>query len=202
MQAATEIEGAKKHGKQATNQDWGAFEAVRPVLGPIVDLLKPIMTGNVMYGLLVGLLVAAWFGFGFPPNNGRAAQQNMGMGPTNGPHSGAVYGFADRFAAYEEMWRREETELWDWLEERVGLERLHSGRAPSRKQPIEPRTVEEKLREERMDEREIEEAIRITEEKLNVLKGVMGQKKQRDGGEGDSEEPVVSKGAGAASEEL
>ncbi|KAG7119756.1 putative membrane protein C20F10.07 like [Verticillium longisporum] len=155
----------KSHAKSAPPETWGMLEPLRPILGPITDLLKPLMTGNVTYGLLVGLLVAAWFGF-----PGQGARRQVGF-----------YGYPDRVAAYEEMWRREETELWDWLEERVGLERLNDGSMPTRKRAIEPRTVEEKIREERMDEREIQEAIRVTEEKLQVLKGVVG--KQRTGEE-------------------
>jgi hypothetical protein len=89
----------------------------------------------------------------------------------------SFYSYPDRIAAYEEMWRREESELWDWLEERVGLDRLNDGAIPTRKKTAETRTVEEKLREDRMDEREIEEAIRVTEEKLKVLQGVMSKKK-------------------------
>jgi hypothetical protein len=147
---------------------------VRPILGPIFDILKPILTGNVMYGLLVGLLVAAWFRF-----------------PSNKPQHGlSMYGYPDRLAAYEEMWRREETELWDWLEERVGLERLNDGRVPTQRKPIEPRTVEERIREERMDAREIQEAIRVTEEKLMALKGVMdsSRKKSAEGGKPSASE--------------
>lgn len=82
----------------------------------------------------------------------------------------------DRLAAYEEMWRREESELWEWLEERVGMDRLNSGELHTRKKVLQPRTVEERLREEHMDEREIKEAIRITEEKLHVLKSVVDKK--------------------------
>lgn len=116
-----------------------------------------------MYGLLVGLLVATWFGFGLP---GRQPSRDMRM-----------YGYPDRLAAYDEMWRREESELWEWLEERVGLERLHDPNVSTRKRAMEPITVEERVREDRMDEREIEEAIKVTEEKLKVLKGVMDKKK-------------------------
>ncbi|KAI3318659.1 hypothetical protein HD806DRAFT_308364 [Xylariaceae sp. AK1471] len=148
-------------------QDWGLLEPLHGILGPIFDILKPVMTGNVVYGLLVGLLVATWFGFGF-----------------NGQHRGIGYGrdvafssYPERAVAYEEIWRREDSDLWDWLEERVGLHRMNEGGTPIRKRVTEPRTMEEKLQEERMSEREVEEAIKITEEKLNILKSVMGRKK-------------------------
>lgn len=161
--------------KRAAKQDWGFLEPVRQILEPVLDILKPLVTGNVMYGLLVGLLVAAWFGFGFPP--GRAAS-SYGQHPQMG-----MYG-VDRLAAYEEMWRREDSELWEWLEERVGVGRLgadagrpspasSASRPAVKKKAVEPRTLEEKVREEKMDDRQVEEAIRVTEEKLEILRQAM-----------------------------
>ncbi|KAK6958006.1 hypothetical protein Daesc_000799 [Daldinia eschscholtzii] len=149
------------------SQDWGLFEPLHGILGPVLDILKPVLTGNVVYGLLVGLLVATWFGFGF---NGqpRVAPYGRDLG---------FVGYPDRIVAYDEIWRREESDLWDWLEDRVGLHRMNEGAMPVRKRVMEPRTVEEKLREERMNEREVEEAIKVTEEKLRVLKSVVDRKK-------------------------
>ncbi|KZL86228.1 gram domain-containing protein [Colletotrichum incanum] len=161
--STTDAEDEPVRPRNIPKKDWGPLEPVRGILEPILDIAKPLITGNMMYGLLVGLLVATWFGFGLP---GRQASGDMRM-----------YGYPDRLAAYDEMWRREESELWEWLEERVGLERLHDGNLPTRKRAIDPNTVEERVREDRMDEREIEEAIKVTEEKLKVLKGVMDKKK-------------------------
>lgn len=129
------------------------------MLEPVTDLLKPLLTGNVMYGLLVGLLVSTWFGFGLSPRK-NVAQYGSQYG---------AYG-PDRLAAYEEMWRREDSELWDWLEDRIGLDRLSADAVDTRKRASDSRTVEENIREERMEAREVEEAIRVTEEKLRVLK--------------------------------
>ncbi|KAF6828874.1 gram domain-containing protein [Colletotrichum musicola] len=162
--SATDAEDEQARPKHAPKTDWGPLEPVRGILEPVLDIAKPLMTGNMMYGLLVGLLVATWFGFGLP-----------GRQPSNSDVR--MYGYPDRLAAYDEMWRREESELWEWLEERVGLERLHDSELRTRKRAIEPSTVEERLREDRMDERDIEEAIKVTEEKLKVLKGVMDKKK-------------------------
>ncbi|KAI0379810.1 hypothetical protein F5Y04DRAFT_259194 [Hypomontagnella monticulosa] len=148
-------------------QDWGVLEPLHGILGPVVDIIRPVLTGNVVYGLLVGLLVATWFGFGF---NGQPRV------PPYGRELGFM-GYPERAVAYEEIWRREESDLWDWLEERVGLHRMNEGALPVRKRVVEPRSVEEKLREERMNEREVEEAIKVTEEKLQVLKSVMDRKK-------------------------
>lgn len=154
--------------KPIAKQDWGLFEPARPFLSPFVDTLKPILTGNVVYGLLVGLLVATWFGFGSNAKSASRYGQELGY-----------IAYPDRLAAYEEMWRREESELWEWLEERVGLERLHGATPPEAIVPPRKKTGDaaramgEKLREDRMSEREVKEAIRVTEEKLKVLKSVV-----------------------------
>ncbi|KAG0650563.1 hypothetical protein D0Z07_3195 [Hyphodiscus hymeniophilus] len=141
-------------------EDWGLFEPFRGVLGPVVDILKPVLTGNILYGLLVGLLVASWFRFGFSGKGGN--HRDVGF-----------FGTPERVAAYEEIWRREESELWDWLEERVGMERLRE----ASRNTGERRNVEDKLKDEKMEERELDAAIRVTEEKLKVLKGVVEKKK-------------------------
>lgn len=142
------------------------MEPLHGILGPLVDIVTPILTGNVVYGLLVGLLVASWFGFGFHP------RQNAG-----GYGSGIGFpGHPDRLVAYEEMWHREESDLWDWLEERVGLHRMHDGPAPIRKRVAEPRAVEDRLRADKMTDREVEEAIKVTEKKLQVLRDVHNRK--------------------------
>lgn len=141
-------------------ENWGLFEPLHGIFGPIVDILKPVLTGNILYGLLVGLLVASWFRFGFSGKGG--SNRDVGF-----------FGTPERIAAYEEIWRREESELWDWLEERVGMERLRQ----ASKNPGEMKNMEDKLRDERMEERELDAAIRVTEEKLKVLKGVVEKKK-------------------------
>jgi hypothetical protein len=159
-----------------TVENWGLFEPVRPILGPLFDILKPLVTGNMMFGLLVGLLVASWFGFGLLGSGGRV---DVGW-----------VGTPERIAAYEEIWRREESELWDWLEDRVGMDRVRE----SSQMGVESRVVKEKLKGERMGVREREEAIRVTEEKLRVLKGVVERERKGRGGlrdvAADKKEPL------------
>lgn len=145
-------------------ENWGLLEPLR-IFAPAVDIIKPLLTGNILYGLLVGLLVASWFQFGFSGNRGGSKDLRMGF-----------FSSPERLAAYEEIWRREESELWDWLEERVGREHLRD----VGKMPIEAKKVEDRLKEERMDEREVEDAIRVTEERLKVLKDVVEKKKKKE----------------------
>ena len=170
--AASDGEGGTS--KVTTKQDWGLLEPARPLLSPFVDTLRPILTGNVVYGLLVGLLVAAWFGFG---SNTKAPRHHYG----GGQHELGYVGYADRLAAYEELWRREESELWEWLEERVGMDQLGgaggggAAKAGAGKRMADPRGVEQRVREEKMSGRELREAIRVTEEKLRVLESVVNR---------------------------
>lgn len=85
----------------------------------------------------------------------------------------SMFGSPDRVAAYEEIWRREESELWDWLDDRIGMDRLRDvGNMRAEKQH-----VDERLRDERMETREVEAALRVTEEKLRVLKHTLEKKK-------------------------
>jgi hypothetical protein len=158
---------AQKTPAKSSQPNWGLLEPVRPILEPVTDLFKPLFTGNVMYGLLVGLLVSTWFGFGWTPSRSVSS-----YGP------GSMMTGPDRLAAYEEMWGREDSELWDWLEERIGLDRLNAEGGNARKKNVSPRTAEEKLRSEGMDMKEVEEAMRVTEEKLRVLKDAMGRSSQ------------------------
>ena len=102
-------------------------------------------------------------------------------------------------AAYEEIWRREENDLWDWLEQRVGMQDVaypdsnsdHEAVQMARRQrekSLKGKVARKVLEDVRMGEREVDEAIRITEEKLGELKKGVEEKKQlRERGE--DEEP-------------
>jgi hypothetical protein len=158
------LDGASD-SKASTVEEWGFLEPLRGPLGPVLNIVKPLLSGNMGYGLLVGLLVAAWFGFGY--RGGGAASKDMNY-----------FGTPERIAAYEEIWRREESELWDWLEERVGMERIYEDPGQASARTDDAKSIEEKLREEKTTEREMETAIRVTEEKLNALKGVLEKQKR------------------------
>ncbi|KAF2100954.1 hypothetical protein NA57DRAFT_74551 [Rhizodiscina lignyota] len=177
------LKGAKKRGKKeadiAVDQDavaivgtagtptiqrndpnWGLFEPLHGLLGPVVDLV-----GGTR--LLVGILciMVFWMWIRQPAVPGDVGLFGAGrMSPA-------------RMAAYEEMWRREEGELWRWLESRVGSDGV--GGAGDR--------IWESLKEkERKDvasdmrEREVEEAIKVTKERLQVLEDVVRRRKDRD----------------------
>ena len=153
--------------------DWGVLEPIHGVLGPIVDIFKPLISGNMVYGLLVGLLVTAWFSYG-RQSGGRG---DVGMG----------WSSAERVAAYEEIWRREEGELWEWLEARIGMQGVGGldGLGIREASPDVRRGIEESLESETADEADVEEAIQVTEEKLRTLKSVVDKRKRKSNPEAD-----------------
>ncbi|EMC99054.1 hypothetical protein BAUCODRAFT_52457, partial [Baudoinia panamericana UAMH 10762] len=138
--------------------DWGMLEPLHKLLGPFIAIVRPFVTSQVIIAVLFVLLVYTWI---LPPY----------------PRGGTGVGFPGsgspaRIAAYEEIWRREESELWDWLEDRAGLDHLY---APSAEQRDRQRTsnarkMVRKLEDERMTERQMDDAVKVTEERLEALK--------------------------------
>ncbi|KAF2674361.1 hypothetical protein BT63DRAFT_449354 [Microthyrium microscopicum] len=127
--------------------------------GGAFEILTSLPQG-LLAGLLgILLLIVLW--------RGRTPRGDYGVLP------------AHRIAAYEEMWRAEEAELWQWLEERVG-ERAWMGHAPSSGsvKKVEPLRMFDQL--DKMGEQQVGEAIRITKEKLGVLEDALREKKGRE----------------------
>jgi len=181
--------GQTTTGAQPKEENWGLFEPLRGLLGPVADIVKPLLTSNLIIGLLLSLLLISWF------RNSRASSPTTGLGYAGLPTP-------ERVAAYEEVWRREESGLWDWLEERVGMDRLaypagagsgddDSAAAKARKQrdrerALAGKSMESRLVREKMSEREVDDAIRVTQERLEALKGVVEKRKVRRAGEGET----------------
>ena len=167
---------AQRHASVAAEQkasDWGLFEPLHGPLKPIVALVSPFITSQTVIAVLFVLLIYTWIN---PP--GRSV---VGVGFPG-------YSSPARLAAYEEIWRREESNLWDWLEDRVGLDGIYApspngGRnEQSRQKMLAARNVGKKLEAERMSERQMDDAIRVTEERLSALKDAVGRKKGKETG--------------------
>lgn len=169
-----DIEGASSLREAALEEpkpsDWGVFEILRPVLGPFTSLLSPFITSQTIIAVLFALLMYTWIN---PPT------PRFGLA-----YPGAVS--SDRLAAYEELWRREESSLWDWLEDRVGLDGIYApgvgGDGGKTKQKIlTAKGMGKNVERERMSERQMDDAIRTTEEKLAALKDAVSRKKRDSG---------------------
>lgn len=81
---------------------------------------------------------------------------------------------AQKLVAYEEMWQREESDLWSWLEDRIGLDDLGTT-------VVAADTKGAEAKGKSMDDRQVDEAIRVTEERLRDLKKMVEKNR---GGEG------------------
>jgi len=164
---------------QPNKSFWGRLEPIRSVLVAILDIVgSRVNTVTVLSALLaifVSLYVRATLR---PPSANRDASPSFGG--LNAPQ---------RLAAYEQMWRREESELWAWLEDRVSLEAIVAGSGADRgnaagsrrerQQVLQTREFAAKLQDESMNDHEINEAIRITSEKLDALKAAVKAKKSK-----------------------
>jgi hypothetical protein len=141
--------------------NWGLFEPLRSTLEPVTSIFSPFVNSQVVIAVLATLLVYSWL---FPSAGGR--------------HAVGFTGRPERVAAYEELWRREESELWEWLEDRVGLDGLAVPGLGERQKVLQGRNMGKALKNERLRESEVDEAIRVTEERLGTFKEVVGKGKK------------------------
>ncbi|KAJ9243575.1 hypothetical protein DTO207G8_1716 [Paecilomyces variotii] len=167
---------AALEAKQREAETWGIFEPLRGPLGPILSPFKVLWNSNVALGI-IGILLFIVF------------VRGPARAPTLVP--GVAYPgltVPQRLAAYEEMWVREESELWNWLEERVGLDGLsfpvvdtRSGsqarQGEQRKRLKGANDLKTRINEEKMSQREMDDAIRVTRERLNILEEVVKKRK-------------------------
>lgn len=158
------------------DENWGLLEPLRGPLGPVIDLARPVLKTELLIGVLFLMVIMPWM-------RGGAARGDLTT--ISGP---------GRLAAYEEMWRKEESQLWEWLESRANIDAISYQKGASaidnertvqkqkqkqRQKVLKGRDVASKLREENMAEKEVEEAIRITRERLEVLEDVVREKKAK-----------------------
>lgn len=137
-----------------------------------------MISSNMIIGLLLFIMLVNWL---------------RGPKAASSGHLGyPVMSTPQRIAAYEEIWQREESDLWDWLEERVGMQGIAYPASGSdqevvaqarrqRESTLKGNGMRKALADVKMSEREIDHAIRTTEERLDVLKRVVNEKKAREG---------------------
>lgn len=185
---------------QAKDENWGLLEPLHGILGPVVDVFKPYISSNMVIGFLLFLTVFSWLRGPRAPAKGQLGLPAMSS--------------SDRIAAYEEIWRREESELWDWLEERVGMQgiaypvasegqdqRALKKARNQREQTLKNQAIRAKLAQESMSDRQVDHAIRVTEERLRDLKEAVqkkrGSKLAKDvSGEGEPDEGSMPEAEG------
>ncbi|KAL8834795.1 MAG: hypothetical protein Q9170_003591 [Blastenia crenularia] len=175
------IEQTKGTSSAKQDDSWGILEPLHGIFGPIVEPMSSWISPNMIIGFLIFLLLINWF----RGPKARHSSSQIGFPTMTGP---------ERMAAYEEIWRTEESELWKWLEERMGMQDASYPAAGSHKSPageraqrgryLQSQGFRAKMAEERMSEREVEYAIRVTEEKLEALKMAVREKRGKEEKEG------------------
>lgn len=153
---------------KANEPDWGLLEPLRSLLGPVAPLLSPTV---IIVFLSITIFIMWWR---------TPTRAGSGLGYSGLPTP-------QRIAAYEEMWRTEESELWKWLEERVGLDgpapvflSAHGGDGKSdRLSKQRAKDMEQRLVSEDMSERQMKEAIKVTRERLEALEVAVLKKNKK-----------------------
>ncbi|OCT54688.1 GRAM domain protein [Cladophialophora carrionii] len=172
--------------EKAQAPNWGVFEPLRGPLTPVTDMLRPVLKMEAVVAILCVMVVLLWI-----------------RGPSTSTQLGPHSSHSSRMAAYDSMWVREENEFWDWLESRASVDtvvlRQQSGANQRRnrneasvlaKQTLKqqrqgrPKSassldVEDQIKAEKISQRELEDAIRITKERLEVLENVVDKKKRK-----------------------
>ncbi|RPB10964.1 hypothetical protein P167DRAFT_490155 [Morchella conica CCBAS932] len=147
----------------AEMESWGVFAPLKTYLGPVVDMIQPLVGGNLSLIIICVLVVMLFM-------SRRGNQQASVTVIRNGPAGGAQY--------WDQAWQREEEGLWEWLEDRSGLGGVGDIGRGRRMDSFE-RVLGNRRGaiSKGMKEREVEEAIGIMEERLETLKKVVEGRK-------------------------
>ncbi len=129
-------------------------------LQPVTDIFGQMSTASIVLGTLLIFVVLLWFrqSYWAPASRGGSYDNRALM--------------AQKLVAYEELWQREESDLWSWLDDRIGLDALGTPVAASDASPIATKA-------QNMDDRKVDEAIRVTEERLRDLKKMVEKKRSK-----------------------
>ncbi len=170
----TPLDDKATSGVQRQENSWGLFEPLHGILGPVVDICSPIVNSNVIIGLLLFIILINWL-----RGPKLTSSNSLGYPGMSTPQ---------RIAAYEEVWRKEESDLWDWLEERVGMQgiaypdssndqEIVAQARRQREATMKGKGLRKALADVKMSDREVDHAIKVTQEKLEVLKRTVDEKK-------------------------
>jgi hypothetical protein len=172
---------------------WGVLEPLHDILGPVADIFGAIISPTMMIGFLGALVLYMYLRQSRVADNRAYNLGAPGM-PTH-----------QRMAAYEEMWRGEETELWQWLDERVGMDTMGAMGKSGEKAATAARHLAARgakaIRDlDSLGEREMLEALRVTRERLEVLEGAVLARKRKRAGSGSTTPPVAQGSGGKAAD--
>ena len=176
----------KPEEKKKQGANWGVFEPLQGVLSPVTEILRPILRMEVVVAVLCIMVMVMWL-----------------RGPSSSAQVGPYKSHSERLAGYDALWAKEENEFWDWLESRASVDtvvlrersaasqgrkkneagdlakqRLKQQQQQKKKRSKSPEShdMETKLKAEKINQREMEDAVKITKERLEVLESVIERK--------------------------
>lgn len=167
--------GDSPQAEPKKEENWGPLDFLRPTLDPIVAPVRPFVRINVVVTIISIMVIWMWF---------------RGAGSSSAISRGGV---ADRTLYYDELWRREEHDLWEWLQDRAGIdgtvlrealkespsnEKESKEKVKQRQKLLKSKDMQARLREEKKSMKEMEESVRVTQERLESLQRAL--KRQED----------------------
>ncbi|KAI5797718.1 hypothetical protein EDC01DRAFT_614017 [Geopyxis carbonaria] len=145
--------GAVKAAEAAQKDDsWGILEIFKPFFGPVVDIVKPLLPENFTTILL--FVLVAWLVIGRlrTDTSTEVARDNRGR--------------------WEDAWHVEEDGLWEWLEDRTGIEGItlqqREGQDKIFEKAYKARTAGKPVKD-----RQVKDAIAVMEQRLDALKRIV-----------------------------
>ena len=156
-------------------ENWGSFEILRPMLGPVVAPVRPFVSTNTILTIVVIMVLWMWV-----------------RGPATSSSALSHSAHLERLSYYEDIWRREESDLWDWLQERAGVDpavirgslqgqesqdKESRQKLKQRQKLLKSKDLQTRLREEKKSMKEMEEALRVTQERLESLQRTLDRQK-------------------------
>ena len=162
-----------KQSATSKSSTWGPFQPAYDSINAIVRRVKPLFS---VYSIVVGLLfllTIAWFG------NARVRRVGPPFPPSRIGINGKVP-YASRVTVWEDLWLNEEEALWEWLQDRTGLAEGFAFPLPSSSSDHDnsdapgsaPRSGRSRKRSN--NDRDLQWAIKITEDRLALLKEKVG----------------------------
>ena len=183
-------EKAAREKEERENAAWGIFVPLKPILAPVVEMV-PREVG-LLFGVGALLLIILALAGKLPFVGGRNKTRAWG---NKGDMMGFRAGYGDP-QSWEQSWHAEEENLWGWLEDRVGLSSARMGASPQTTQEerrahawnklgkLEKNWMLNKIVEAGgMADREVEEAVKVIERRLEVLKAIVNERRRESGHE-------------------
>jgi len=190
------------------NEDWGLFEPLRGPLQPATDILRPVLKMEILLVFLTFMVILLWFrtprssNIKLGPYPGystlSASERLVAYDTLWAKEENEFWDWLEARANVDTVLFREQSQNRQQSryssagpgnrdDGASSAESTKQKRQKQRKKVLRQggggaKDVEAKIREERISQREMEDAIKITRERLEVLEGVVERNKRKGNG--------------------